>query len=1453
MSLTIGLSLASVRLVLGLVGVGYSLLKADFGQNASFSNELLKNVTGGAVSNFTYDLLKGGGASALAEMGKRLQEGDSKHLNHDLQRAARKAQLSATLLAVRACLEETKRQNRGQRSFWAKVSGVVLKDADEKWLGQVAALWQKKIKELSDRQLPHEIVGTDELMRLFDPEQFDQQLNASSAAAHEQLIATLKDDALAEIRGERYSMFPLPEAADKMLEEAIKEGWNEFEPDTKEFISLGLSRSLPPPEPQAALTKPHKQFKWFSLLCGFFNEEYKQNEHVKAAMLKYLLLDIRDRQGNIILDREGERVAPSILFGHLERLSDSFTQLQSLLQSIEGKQDTILNFVQNFLQENERLHALTRQSVREDGDQTRLIVEDGFDEVERRLEDESAKIQKVVNDGFQRLVKLSTSETRSVELSPEAHRQQDLTWTSLEALGVADASDEEIGLSLIKACNRAAKALFQRKVRNLETVAVPHLWHGIWRETDFEAQKHYLRLADEEGVNVDFRVQQLLADGMEQRRPCKAWIVGPAGVGKTTVLYRSYFELIGAVEEENTTRRHVPVPMLVQPRNLKAEQVHRLDQQHDTDEFLRMILEVWLENRRISVPPQRRTTVLSSLEHHLKLGNIAILIDGFDELNRMDFQTAVFENFFETVEHFVCASRPETDIHQATHKVIKLAPFWEYQTIESYLSNRLPKSYQPAVKPFLSHLSQHDKAEWLRNPRNLNIILGLVKLTDTPSDPEKVLTSALEKGEYRMLEEMFKSSHSRLRRLSELDLKVEDYPNLSAQIWRCFEEIAEEQLNSGAFIIKKSEQTEVWHLVQRARELLDVLNNGESVELRLLNFNLVDFFLTKKLAGQIRGHSPLTFCHLWSINQLVYVSEELRTGATQPRDLIKHVWNKLDDFRLPALDETQGHRSFLHLAPRRFGAVNLVQLALQLEKDIQRSEHARAGTAKPPVEVRGKRLHNLYLDGVDLCHVRFEDCKFDGSSLANANMEMGVFRNCDFYRVNFQCANAHFAAFHYCRFDFDDDQYAAWHQAHRSAVDEMMVQGLKLRNCDGYDLEAFDEWGAKKFKTRYVGKFWDIFNNKQETLVGEGVQEAEDDYYMPAIKDYLSSLPAEQPVYLIDLMAGGSNARLRELLPNPKTHGRKNTTRFNNLKVLAIDRDTSHLVEVRNLLGGDRFAVDKKDIKGRANLADALSKNFDGQPSQADIIIGKKALHELRAPLQRELLAECSETLKPGGRLILFTDSPVSMSSAGYERLQQYVELLRAPGVGVAELRRRLIEELRLGGGNDDCAIFSNLWVAFKDWANHNEHELKNRYFSSITEIQEWGEAVGLRVVRPPQQAKYILVARLFNELGINEAGRYLDQNDDKIRLEDEHRLIDYLKGSEEYQLFCEFAEAHLWDAKMNRPSELGAALGASRKPVEFGKMHEGLSELSLTYSNGVAFEFSVHVIVFEKPLETLK
>ncbi len=374
MSLT--LSLASLRVLLGLVGVGYSLLKADFGAGASVSNEILKSVLGGTVEGVTYDLLKGGGESALKQIADSLRQGDSENLNHDLQRAARKAQLTATLLAVRACLKETKRLNANEKSLWSRARGWVRKGEDEKWLNAVAGAWRKKIESVPN-EVPPGNIERDQIIGLFDP-----QPNLAPTEIQSQLVKELKDDALAEIRTEYYGT-SFSDDAYKLLEEAINTGWNE----TGDDKSSSAARSLNPLGLKQALINTDRQYDWFSLVCGLFNEEYKTNTRVEAAMQKYLMLDIRDRQANVITDEDGKPVpvAAKVFFGHLAQFGDSFARLEALLKTIDAKQDEILTFVNNFIEENRRLHQETQQVVKDTAAETQRTFTDGSEKIQRQM------------------------------------------------------------------------------------------------------------------------------------------------------------------------------------------------------------------------------------------------------------------------------------------------------------------------------------------------------------------------------------------------------------------------------------------------------------------------------------------------------------------------------------------------------------------------------------------------------------------------------------------------------------------------------------------------------------------------------------------------------------------------------------------------------------------------------------------------------------------------------------------------------------------------------------------------------------------------------------------------------------------------------------------------------------------------------------------------------------
>jgi tetratricopeptide (TPR) repeat protein len=369
-----------LRLLLGLFGVGYSLLEADFGQGASISNEILKSIAGGTVGNAAYDLVKGGGVSAWAATAKLLQAGDGENLNHDLQRAARKAQLTATLLAVRACLAETKRAHANQKSLWAKAAGLLRGDEDEQWLKQVARLWQQKIERLPN-EVPPPVAEREQIIDLFDPE-----LNLEPTAAQQHFVARLKEDALAEIRAEQYSVSPLPAAAYQLLEEAIREGWNEFAADTGHLTALNLSQSLYKPEQKSALVRTDRQFDWFSLLCGFFNEEYKTNGRVARAMQKYLLLEIR-AQGKVVTNKQGLPVAADVFLAHFQQFGDSFARLEQLLTRVDEKQDEILGYVSDLVRVQESLDRIDQRTTG-----IERTVEDIY-ELEKRLASDVAAIK----------------------------------------------------------------------------------------------------------------------------------------------------------------------------------------------------------------------------------------------------------------------------------------------------------------------------------------------------------------------------------------------------------------------------------------------------------------------------------------------------------------------------------------------------------------------------------------------------------------------------------------------------------------------------------------------------------------------------------------------------------------------------------------------------------------------------------------------------------------------------------------------------------------------------------------------------------------------------------------------------------------------------------------------------------------------------------------------------
>lgn len=1010
-----------------------------------------------------------------------------------------------------------------------------------------------------------------------------------------------------------------------------------------------------------------------------------------------------------------------------------------------------------------------------------------------------------------------------------------------------DTPDDELGLALIAAFNDEARRFYRYRVHREEPERPLRSGDDFWRQLDFEALRNYVRVSDRDGAYVDTRIPGALAERSARGERCGLWLVGEAGTGKTTALQYTYFQMIGAVDPRQPDAAAPgtePVPWLLQPHLLGPAAVERL-RTVPTESRLDVLLSIWLENRGIHVPSDREARLLASVRHHLREGRIVPLIDGFDELSRMALQNAMLEGVVNVAQHFVVASRPEAlGPSLPAGEKVRLKSGWPFGDTREYLVQRLPPVYGEDIVPLMRYLYGNESLEWLRNPRYLNIFVQILDdLADHSAEATRGLVALLGEGEFRLLEVFEGAVLRKLKRQAARispDLVSDD---LDAEITERFERIAAAQLREGGLPVD-AETDPLWKLIAGAGELL--LANGPEHRrvLKFLNYNFIDFFLAGPIAREVNVGGPITYCHKWSEHQVRFVAERLMRGmedAAARKEGVRVIWDGLEQFRGDSA-RPEGEPSL----DSRFGAVNLVHLAIRVETDFLRRDRSQDERAsRRQLEVT-RDLSRLDLAEAYLSDLSFRT-DFVETNLASAHLNRSRFVHCDFSGASLRRASAEMATFEFCDFALASPAGPGGPMVPAGPVtnvDGMLIRQARFDYCGSTTLETMERAGADRRGSRYVGLFGQIFHTRQHDLLGDGVTRGELAFYVPWIVDALSQMERSGPVYMIDLMAGWSESRLAGLMQKE---------RFAHVHVLAIDKETRGLAPLKDRLGS-RFAAVPRTIRGRVGLAKDLRENCVGDPSHADIIVGKKALHELPRDAQIDLLKECQEVLRPGGKLVLFADSPSSMSPEGYDRLDDCLECLRenvrenAPPAGVY---RRLVTGLSLNGDADDCALFANLWVAMKDWANGNASELRDRYFSSLGEITSWGEQAGFEVTRvagPEQELYYVLQARRFNEVAINELGLYLEGTGGRIHRDDHGLIAQQFAGNERYRVFVEFADTHLWDFESDAPRPgLGIALDAVRIPVPYDRLAPGLSAIRQLPEKGVAFRFPVHVIEMTK------
>jgi hypothetical protein len=903
------------------------------------------------------------------------------------------------------------------------------------------------------------------------------------------------------------------------------------------------------------------------------------------------------------------------------------------------------------------------------------------------------------------------------------------------------------------------------------------------------------------------------------------WVFGPGSGGKTIFMNRLFLELIGAGEQEVEAKTSkgapLPVPMLASAAHLR-EHLERIEELKRAEDVTAAFARVWLETRNIAIPEHLMPRLATAFKSSLKNGDIILVLDGVDELRHQDLE-AYTTAWLGNVKYWVASNRPPGQLVE-TRRSLFLEDAWNFDQIVMNLDRRI-RDPKPGEKPspmvktretfkqvIRELIDRHElevregrtdqEHHWLCQPRNLELFLKELKPEMSERDIRRLAESQplLFRDTFeRSLRHIKAVAHTEQIRDRLFDIAVNDptaprdgeQPPLPA---------ADPQIEK--FVVALTEIT------YRTR-------NG----LAFRHAAMRDYFVAGRIAREILDPSvrsdrtdELMRNDRWDSLMRDAVRSWLGDSTGKAPGRIRS--------RLRRRGEAQG--SAINANMRR----NLLDLLLTFDHST-------------PLE--DLDLSDIPADGIDLRNLVFRNCTFASAELRNADLGGATFSVCDFSEADLSGADALDTQFENCTFESD---------GRKANLNGMAIGPEPDASADGAirsQWQSLKSRGAVEYRSRYRDEFGSAWPAFQKAALGPGFERLEGDVYLPAIKDALraaSDGDSAKPVYLVDLMAGGSYERITNLLDE-----------FGNLRIVGIDKDPStHKRPDR--LGWERLTIGEADGNGQDSLGldlrESLTRVFGASAFPPDVIVGKKAIHEIKRSLQKELIERCAAALSPDGRLILFVDAPGPASENDLDRMK-----LEEVSAQLESLRNLLTHDAppdqvqnNVNGLSFDSSPtgqlgFTNAWIMLKDWVNHNRHEVANRYFASVAEIKGWAAAsLGEPTVRSDA---YRLNPLIFNELGIQRVLHHIgseQQGDVKksdVVARDRRQLQGMMSENERLNVLIDFSRRHLADG-----SPLGLALKAEERPIMLRDLDPALAPLD-TGAKAWSFELSCSVLVFEK------
>lgn len=963
---------------------------------------------------------------------------------------------------------------------------------------------------------------------------------------------------------------------------------------------------------------------------------------------------------------------------------------------------------------------------------------------------------------------------------------------------------------LLKAINWGALSLMARTSNPAHLLGLSPI-AAAWRHTSFE---EHVKVAasfitprcvvaavnGQPPMGTDDALAVLREWLEDSSRELHGEIRGDTGVGKTTLLHQLFVDLA----KSSTTA----VPMLASADNINqnSDELERLKQGGD---HISAFVSVWLKNRHVFGKKQSvQKAIVRVIGKALRNGDITLLLDGVDELKQKGAEDFV-EGLLGDTKRWIVTRRYETSVRQGhTGNVIILESSWSRQRILQYACRQLASRPEAAlrVESVLSQVipEKGTSSHWLSHPNNLRSYVDEVASSNPPaSEPElyhlaESATGLMEKLVERDMRHIDGADPTAIREALTILALCKPGDSRALRDGPLGKTIAGLRTllrrDGNSLVFRHAAEAEYFLALRLASELLDPPSNLKDAE------------ALQTVASQS-----------WGSARLRLVDESLRSlmpVASDRADRIAEWLRPSSPADFTALLGPHGKRNVLEVWRRT------------------RSENTVSGG---PGTMQHLNLDEMEGQGLDLKNERIENCTFVRADLRDSEMIHAQFFACEFTDADLRGAAATGASFHRCLFG-EGDQLAK--------LDGFEIEGAEITPPE---LEAqLVAGGARSQRSRYRGKFGEQFLRAQRAFLGRAAGDLENKSYLPAIQSAIAQSLRRRPgeaLFLIDLMAGGYGGRSEELL-----------AQFPLLHILSIDRDApQRILSERHQWINLEFGAKPLAESGEADpvgLSSLLLGGFPESRGKADVVIGKKAFHELEHRAQVALMQSCAAALHAQGHLILFVDAPgpeigPPERSAHEEAVQRHEQLRKILLTRTSQPSdvKKLIDAGRYAPDLEGEWLFVNDWIAIKDWANLNRHELAHRYFASIAEIREWatpwfGESVEVKI------DWYDINPLRFNERGVNWVLHFLERNKSNCEVAvSQHRamLAERLAGSEAFRTLVDITRAIL-----DAPSEFARMMKATRTRIQLSDVEPLLAALERT-DVAPQFKMKCAVITFER------